>query len=384
MNAKKGFSLFEAAVVMLIASILIAVLANVIPHKVKTKVEAESHGRFECYRAGVGTSSINSRTVNENAGAPPVTLASGTNSDSYGQYCEFIPNRFAKYIVINAVDGGAGGSASGASVTVGGGAGQFTSSFFATPAQKYRIYPGAGGNVAGDGRATRVFSCDSNCNSATTTSHWVEILNLEGGNSGSTLQGTSIENVVSCAVSAENNTGVYDCNTDARCEIENDQIKVSFCRRSDWYRTLSLPYEYDSSTDTGADPLRRWKTITGNRCFKTAGEAGEFYVYDVSGFTDYPQSALVNFGQPTCPTTTAAHPLWNVGEANLSDVSLPSFFKLHIVLGVELGTSSAGARSDMANYITSMCYTGGIADYSPGSGGSPNTKGNGGAAIIMW
>ncbi len=359
---KKGFSLFEAVVVMMVASVFIAVMANSIPHKVKPKVRADAHGRFECYYKG---NTLYQRQVIDGS-APIETLATNPS------YCEFKPNPYAQYIVINAVGGGAGGVAR---TNNSGSAGEFSSMFVPAPETVYRLRPGRGGSAGNSGMPTTVDSCGSRCSLADAFN---EALRVEGGSSTMSIISQRPENLQSCDIVAENSSGAFNCNTNARCEILNggQVLQVSFCRRTDFYRTMDIPFESSNNT---------WNSIKGNKCRRNDG-IGTFVLYDVSAFSDYKIPATNN-GVPTCGQANipfGSNPLWNVGENNLRSSSIPSFYKMRLVFDTNVGLPQEGTPSDMTRYVTAMRYNAGVGLLNPGNGGAVGNPGSAGAVIIMW
>ena len=126
MNKKlKGFSLFEAFVVMLI-------------------IASEAHGRFECYYDNSGKLYQQMYTEKSTTGreqaTKEITLTDADGNTTTHKVCEFVPPSYAKYLIIDAVGGGAGGSPRG-----GASEGQFVSTFYASIERKYYILPGVGG-----------------------------------------------------------------------------------------------------------------------------------------------------------------------------------------------------------------------------------------------
>lgn len=360
---KKGFSLFEAVVVMMVASVFIAVMANSIPHKVKPKVRADAHGRFECYYK---RNTLYQRQVIDGS-APIETLATNPS------YCEFKPNPYAQYLVINAVGGGAGGSTNNARTRTSGPAGEFKSMFVPAPETVYRLMPGRGGAIGGNGTDTVIRSCDRDCNN--NNAFETESCRANGAPFADALRNQAAEKLQSCSIVKENSSPSFNCHTNARCEILNggEIVQVSFCRRSDFYRTIDIPFESS----------RPWKSIRGNTCsVPVPGEVGAFFMYDVSVFNDY--SSLGVLGMPTCPRTDWTKPLLNVGEANLDSASYPSFYKMKLVFETNVGLPQEGTPSDMTRYVTAMRYNAGVGLLNPGNGGAVGNPGSAGAVIIMW
>ncbi len=114
-----GFSLFEACVVMLIVAVFIAMCANAYTKRHVTYQESDGHGRYECYYKG---GQLVQRYVENNS----------ARNNVGGTTCVFRPPRYAKYLLINAIGGGAGADA----------AGEFVSLFYNAIDQPLTIDPG--------------------------------------------------------------------------------------------------------------------------------------------------------------------------------------------------------------------------------------------------
>ncbi len=358
-NSKLGFSLFEAALVMAIAAVFITVMASVFPHKAKPKAQAEAHGRFECFYSG---STLKQRIVSHGS-AGNVVNATGTD------YCEFIPNQFVRYLIIDAVGGGSGGGAKGGS------AGVFSSSFFAVPMAKYRLYPGKGGSRctsepcadATTGGNTRVLGYKDN-NAGTTGE---ELMDAAGGAYGDSLVNKTVRDIETCRVTKTSPLEYYNCGTSPNCELVNDRVEISYCRRSDVYRTL--PFQFHVSP--GDAPDKKYDTIADNPCTRSVGN-GKFIFHDVSVWRDWKKSSLFNYGIPNpCP---------NDADDHLNNFDLPSLYVLEIIMRVPPAIPDAGEDSDLYRFIKAMRYDGSIVTAKPGNGGAKSTKGNAGAVVVMW
>jgi len=358
-NSKKGFSLFEAALVMLIAAVFITVMASVFPHKPKPKSQAEAHGRFECYYDG---NTLKQRTITQGA-ASAVTNAAGSD------YCEFIPNQFVRYLIVDAVGGGSGGASKG------GAAGVFSSSFFAVPMYKYRLYPGKGGSrcttepcgAATAGKNTKVFGYKDN--GAGTEGE--ELMSVPGGAYGDTLVNKSVSDIETCRVTKSSTLEYYDCGTSPNCELVNDMVEVSYCRRSDVYRTL--PFRFHVSPGDSND--KKYDTIADNPCTQSVGN-GKFIFHDVSVWRDWKSSSIFNYGIPNpCPTLDNDH---------LDNFDLPSLYILEIVMKIPPAIPDDGEDSDLYRFVRAMKYTGDILNVKPGNGGAKGANGKAGAVVVMW
>ena len=95
---KKGFSLAEMLLVLLILSFLIVSLAPIAYKQIPKKTDRSSHGRFECYYEG---DQLMEYTADEIYG--PTTPKAVTK-------CEFNPPASSSFFIIQAIGGGAGGT----------------------------------------------------------------------------------------------------------------------------------------------------------------------------------------------------------------------------------------------------------------------------------
>lgn len=370
-DSKTGFSLFEAALVMAIAAVFITVMASVFPHRVKPKAQAEAHGRFECfYDPENGT--LKQRMVAQGS-AGAVTDATASN------YCEFMPNQFVRYLIIDAVGGGSGGGSKGGS------AGVFSSSFFAVPMVKYRLYPGKGGNScasdpcpAGTAGSNTLVEGYKDNNAGTPSE---ELMNAAGGAYGDSLVNKTVRDIETCRITKSSPLAYYDCGTSPRCELINDKIEISYCRRSDMYRTIQYSFHKPDDVKAEADGYN-YDVIAGpdkpdNKCTqKVAGSNGKFIYYDVSVWRDWKKSPLFYNGIPSpCPNSSNDH---------LNDFDLPSLFQMEIIMKVALDIPNTGEDSDLYRFIRAMKYDGLIQSAKPGNGGAKNANGKGGAVVVMW
>jgi len=361
-SSKKGFSLFEAALVMLIAAVFIVVMASVFPHKPKPKAQAEAHGRFECYYVG---NSLKYRTVVQgNVGSEQTSNA----SDALGKYCEFVPSRFARYLIIDAVGGGSGGAGSGSVQSMGGSAGVFSSSFFATPMTSYRLYPGKGGAVdhntdASAGGTTYVVGYKDATHSET-------LMEVLGGSFLGSLATSNVDDIDSCRITKTTSLEYYNCGSYPKCELINDKIEISYCRRQDVYRTV--PYDFHIRPGDSED--KKLDTIGDNKCTTRTSELNKWVYRDISVWRDWKKSPVFNYGNPNpCPT-----------DANLNDMDKPSLFTMELLMKVPDTITNAGEDSDMYTFVKAMHYGGNIVTVKPGNGGALNSAGSAGAVVVMW
>ena len=247
MVKKYGYTLMEAAIVMLIVSIFIAVIATVVPHKVKPKTEADAHGHFECYYSG---NKLVQRTFVEGNYDPEVV-----DRSSQG-YCEFVAPKYLRWLIINAVGGGSGT----------GSAGKVVSTFYNSAlSPSYKMYIGQG--AASNGGTTTVYNSSDQ-----------KVIEIGGGSDFTNVASTSIANVVSCSITGLQHDASnpynddYICDYGPLCEVSGDKIKVSYCRTNELYKTVYLPYKkggefsetnYRESQYIVSTPYKSWNPNTG-------------------------------------------------------------------------------------------------------------------------
>lgn len=346
---KKGFSLFEACVVMLIVVVFVAVIANVIPHKAKSKVVSEAHGRFECYYDG-GVLYQQMFTEKSSTGRQRASANGGTATT-----CVFTPPSYAKYMIIDAVGGGAGGGSA-----TGGNEGEFKSAFFASVHSKYEITPGAGGNAGANGSPTIVKGDN------------IEIVKASGGTTVADLNNTTIDDVKNCVITEYATAREYDCQIYPVCSVKDGKIEVSFCRTSSLYRTDRLTYkELDSS---GNVILNNPRHIVNNLYTEEkAGSPNVLIYHDISLFSDYNnETNPVYFNNST-----------DAWVPDVNDYYTPSLYTMEI----ELERSSNGVNespSNLGRYIDAMQFETQIKNVKVGAGGARNQAGYKGAVVLQW
>ena len=344
-NFKYGFSLMEACVVMIIVAIFVAVMANVIPHKAKPKVASEAHGRFECYYEN-GTLYQQMFTEGSTTGRQKAVDAGGTSTS-----CVFVPPYYAKYMIIDAVGGGAGGGAKGA-----GGEGQFASTFFASVHAKYTAIPGRGGSVDNHGGETVVKGNN------------VELITANGGKAIASLENTTVNDILTCVVTEAATAEEYNCNIYPTCEIKDGKIQVSFCRTKEFYKTTQLKYkDFD---DDGNLILDNPRYIVNDIYTEQKEDNPNVWVYhDISLWSDYSED-----------TNPVYLPGW---EPKVDDYWNPSLYTLELLMD----TNAEGVDenpSNLARYIESMEYNSKMKDAKVGTGGAKNAAGYDGGVLFLW
>ena len=348
---KAGFSLFEACVVMLVVSIFLSVSASVIPHRTTKKPEADGHGRFECYYK-------NGQLYQE--------LFQGTSSGGLQAVseCRFNPPIYAKYIVVNAVGGGAGGSGGN-----GGEPGGFYSSFHTSARSAFVMTPGRAGGAGVDGRSTSVYYEDDRSE---------PLVTADGGLSNRELSEAKVSDIKQCAITAGSSTpnstvdGVemqgtaIACGSIPLCEIKDDKIKVSYCFSASTYKSKLL----DLQDDIIQRPRDAWlnpPVLNENEATITYYDQGllDEYNLDLEAYIQaYKNTQYYNY------VLTSLRTLY------------PTLFTM--VLTFDLHRSNTVTPSLLMNYLEGMGITTGIAEYAPGQGGAPGGAGGDGAVLITW
>lgn len=365
-NYKFGFSLLEALIVMAIASIFIAVMANVVPHKPKAKLSAEVHGGFECYW---NDGTLYSRTItvnNEDQGKPVVC-----NPEEECDHCEFRPPQALSYMIFNAVGGGSYGG-----VDNGGGAGQYTSAFVSIPQKVYRLYPGKGGTSGHhDGYETTVKpGLEGNDT----------IVNVSGGNDATTAIHTKITDIVDIqATGMASDTPQFGCTFSPRAWVgEDDKIHVQYCTTKTTVTEKTLNY----STTSGNIKTKYQTIITSPVVGTGAGvlsglRKNKNGTYSNNTWEYYDIDVLLDNGyDPANNNLPKGCTFDKIIEMN--DPMCPSRYKLTIKLNIP-DNGENGATSELTKYAELLGYSG-LKNIKPGNGGAINSNGNDGAVLVSW
>lgn len=367
MNKKlKGFSLFEAFVVMLIVSIFVALMANTVAHRPKAKIASEAHGRFECYYDNSGKLYQQMYTEKSTTGrelaTKEITLTDADGNTTTHKVCEFVPPSYAKYLIIDAVGGGAGGSPRG-----GASEGQFVSTFYASIERKYYILPGVGGRQESSSRAAE--------NGGTTVVRNQDLdamVTAEGGKAVSSLENTTVNDVLACSITEWCTLEQFDCQITPTCQVVDGKIEVSFCRSKGSYATVPLTYKHIK--DNGDVEMGNPRYIVNN-VYTTQKNANTWVYHDISQFSDYNDADL----DPTA-SYKAQRPDW---YPNVYDIYAPSMYTMELLMN----TTAEGDDPNPSNLhrlVESMQYTSGIKDAKVGQGGGKNQDGKAGGALILW
>ena len=347
-----GFSLFETFVVMAIVGVFIALMANTVAHRPKAKLASEAHGRFECYYDESGQLWQQLFTEGSSQGKKLAKNNGGTETT-----CSFQPPYYAKYMIIDVVGGGAGGNAkSGASE------GQFVSAFYDYVATSYKITPGKGGAIGSNGTDTIVYDQDGN-----------KLVTASGGKSLASLENTTVDDILSCSMTAWSTVEEFWCNIPPTCEVNNGKISVSFCRTKGSYVTRDL--EYKKVKTDGTVEMKNPRYVVNDVYTQQDKDRPNVWIYhDISIYSDYDDDSL----------NPASYYSWDPRDnKKLDDPWEPSFYTMELVMNTT--SSATGAtRSNLARFIDSMQYTSDIKNANVGRGGGMNQSGNAGAALFLW
>jgi len=397
-KTKLGFSLMEACVVMLIASIFIVVMANVVPRKVSKKSMAEAHGRFECYwgldkvlyqnEFNSGASVYGVKKASERGGgSSTIRGVSGAARD----YCNFTPNRYAKYYIINAVGAGGLGDATVGPGAKGGNSGKFESTFTPAFTGSFRLYPGK-------------YTAEANStlsNSYVTDDTGKMILFALGADDSGF---NSVNDIEDCQFVKVTNVDRYDCGITPSCSISNDRLLVSHCVNQEKYKATSFAMSDGDSM----------------YCLKPGASIGKLYNHPFYvAYKDRPSG--VNSGLDNCKYNTLKSNPWiyqpESGTLLYPDVELalpkphnmmsqtwtprtdseklPSLYTMRITRIVE-AESANGAVSTMETMAKVFSFSNALKYFSAGSGGAagksvfdpPAEDGKGGPApgsvVVTW
>ncbi len=363
---KRGFSLFEAFVVMLIVAIFVALMANTVAHRPKEKVASEAHGRFECYYDSNGKLYQQMYTEGSTTGRKLATKEIGFEKEDGSiemkKVCEFVPPSYAKYLIIDAVGGGAGGSPKG-----GASEGQFVSTFYASIERKYYILPGQGGkretgaNAAENGETTLVKNQDNDV-----------MITANGGKAVSSLENTTVNDILDCSITEWCTLEQFDCQITPTCRVVDGKIEVSYCRTKGTYITQKLTYKSEKSDGTVEMGNPRFIV---NNVYTKPKNANTWVYHDISQFSDYDDVSL----DPTA-TYKANRPDWT---PNVYDIYAPSMYTMELLMN----TTAEGDDPNPSNLhriIESLQYTSKIKDANVGQGGGKNQNGSAGGVLILW
>lgn len=369
MNKKlKGFSLFEAFVVMLIVSIFVALMANTVAHRPKAKIASEAHGRFECYYDSV-TGELTQEMFLEKSSTKPqrakkeITLTDADGNTTTHKVCEFVPPSYAKYLIIDAVGGGAGGSPRG-----GASEGQFVSTFYASIERKYYILPGVGGRKESGSRAAE--------NGGTTVIRNQDLeamVTAEGGKAVSSLENTTLNDVLACSITEWPTDEQYDCHITPTCQVIDGKVEVSFCRSKGSYVTKSLIYKY---TDDDGDVVMNNPRYIVNNVYTEQKNANTWVYHDISQWSDYNETDV----DPTASYRATREAGW---KPTVTDEWVPSMYTMELLMD-STAEGDDPNPSNLHRLIESMQYDSEMKDANVGQGGGKNQDGKAGGALILW
>lgn len=399
-KTKYGFSLMEACVVMLIASIFIVVMANVIPRKVSVKSMAEAHGRFECYYNASNVlyqEEFNSGASSYGAPVAASTHGGGTavvpGTSGSRPYCRFVPNKYAKYYIINAVGaGGKGGS------SVGGNAGKFQSVFSPAFTGSYLLFPGN-------------YTATSNKSLSNTyvvkEGSSKQLLSAAGGSDGGSILTSTLDDINDCLFTKTSKVERYDCGRTPTCMFKNGKIYVKHCVNQEV--TYQSTFKLNDANSTNCVTTASWGGIRG-RLVSSSGGYSSSKLKSVMGLY-----GIITYDPfPACDYETLLSNPWikfneNTGELLYPDVYIPlkvgdikphkhmdntwypradyekspSLYTMLLYKVVE-ADSSEGAESTMTTMAKAFGYSAGLQNSSGRGGNAGSTRGQAGAVVITW
>ena len=375
---KEAYSIIEVTLVLLIVTIFIALSSNIFASKVKSKTNAEIHGRFECYYKN---GKLMQRKFIEGVDMGEEAVE--------GNHCEFIPNQFVRYIVINIVGGGA---APNKSLNKGGGAGVYKSLFYPSPLYKYYLYPAKASN-ANNGEDSYVMAISSN------DAVEKEVVRATGGSNGKDLGSSSIEDVKSCIVSKSAPWEEYQCGTSAKCEIKDGNIIVSYCRSTSYYKAETLEYNDQTKTQPSYTSIVRSRGIQDSKGVHILDNTnGVWKFYSMSYYNDINCDPLKDPTNNVCKNYKTyfdnnggleyfkkmLKDPYELNNATRYPNLTPCMYQLELKIDLTQ-YDNVGEVSGLTKYAISMNYKGGIADVGAGNGGSvSDTYGKAGGILILY
>ena len=342
-------------------------MANTVAHRPKEKVASEAHGRFECYfdpsnKKLYQQMYTEGSTTGRKLATKQIGFEKEDGSIEMKKVCEFVPPSYAKYLIIDAVGGGAGGSPAG-----GASEGQFVSTFYASIERKYYILPGQGGkretgaNAAENGETTIVKNQDNEV-----------MVTAEGGKAVSSLENTTVNDVLACSITEWCTLEQFDCQITPTCQIVDGKIEVSFCRSKGTY--VTVPLTYKGTDESGNVEMGNPRFIVNN-IYTTRKNSNTWVYHDISQFSDFNDADL----DPTA-TYKAQRPDW---EPNVYDIYAPSMYTMELLMNTTADGNDPNP-SNLHRLIESMQYTSKIKDAKVGQGGGKNQNGSAGGVLILW
>lgn len=382
-KTKFGFSLFEVLVTVGIVAIFIAACSNVFTQKHKTRTTTPIHGHYECY-IDPEDGKVHERTFNDRIMTSESTPASGE--------CNFVPPKFASYIIINAVAGGGHGGDN-----YGGSAGKSTNMFLSKTDHRLKIIPGKrAANKNESGKNTLIY--DTGLNGTDNKL----IRTLKGGRSDS---GNSMD-FSDCTV----NYSKYTCGVAANCIPKgvagNKVFEVTFCTADSglldpgdkYARIVNIPFKGSPVEDKGFDDncLNTNSTNTLPAAFKNKNKITS--VYDTYGAAETAENNMKESGgilvydytkylckDPTSSIEKEERKYFSINitvDGNFTEYSDPSPIMGHInSLHLEDGIGKVCKKDKLCKTEAEKAANG-----LPlaGEGGAKGTVGGHGGAIIVW
>ncbi len=395
---KFAYSLLEASIVLIMVSVIISLSSNVVVSKIKSKTNTKPHGRFECYYVNgelMQHSVINGRDF-------------GVEKSSNPNYCLFKPNQYVKYLVANIVGAGAPYTSAG-----GGGAGEFVSKFFSSPASHYLLYPGKpvvyNSSALTDEQIKSMKSYITKSIISTNPESYAAI--ASGGINGTNIFNILPEQLESCHVVKVNDK--FDCKVAPGCVISDSN---TLANGSSLYHTLKcLPasssdciFKDKKITVSYCASIDEYKTVEYNlsdilAMIKSNSEGAKYNKNVLTYYSDifYKELGCKAYRTDNDKNNTSdekcklLYEKWNKTDfERVDNADSPSLFKLELKFNIHQD-SKLGEVSELTKYAKSMQFyevkngsvntTSGIAAAAPGDGGSSSSKdGHTGGIVLLY
>ena len=395
-KTKYGFSLMEACVVMLVASIFFVVMANVIPRKVTVKSMAEAHGRFECYYNG---NNLMQEAFNggasEYGGARNASTMGGGSGTIPGvannrKYCKFNSNRYAKYYIFNIVGAGGRGGAS-----IGGNAGKFASSFTPAFTGAYLLFPGKYDTNNTTNTNTYVVREDLTRGNSV-------IMSAAGGSEGGSILTASLDDINDCMFTNVTKVERFDCGRTPSCRFSDNKIYVKHCVNQEvvyeahfklndtnareclnsvtWglkgkllkgsnYNSTQLISLRNSGLNVNALARCDYNSLASNPWIKFNEQSGEF---------EYPDVHMPYVQNKQLPHMASGRNWY----PNIADEKSPSLYTMLLYKNVE--ASESGADSHMTTMANAFGFSDGLKASSGKGGDKGRGAGQDGSVVVTW
>ncbi len=276
---KKAFTIAELTISLIIIGLFLLLATNIVVKSTKTKTTKNLHGYYACYYDKDGNLMELMHTYGNSYGPIPPE----------GGRCTFTTPKFAKYLIMNLIGGGAGSNNKYAGQN-----GEFISKFVSLPDNKHNIVIGEGGEPASNTEASQnggdtvIYIAPKSPDPNNPNNLGAELFRASGGHALYSPENLEISDISKCAIlpidgvncfvgylrsvgrpdDAINND--YVCDMTPNCEIVGDSIKIDFCGYKSTPRSMTIPfrnYAFDSCTALDMDKIYSkrlpWETYSG-------------------------------------------------------------------------------------------------------------------------